>query len=393
MPNNLKILYVTPTLVALPHTGSMIRTMNIARQLKNSGQVTMLSVARKFDEGSVKLVQKEFGIAIFVKLKDYPEYGDRRGRFLRKFHMHWPWGRGTVANGPDQKLFHELAARHDIVWFHTLAAANPFRFKKLPKSVMDLDDLNHRKFALGSVQGKTLRLKLSAKIQSYKWKRHEFNALKRYDKIIVCSQLDKDLLGGGDKIHIVANGFTRPETKPQWQKPDELRLGFIGALNYDPNSDGLIWFRDHVWPLIRKQEPNMTLRIIGAIPPKKYLVEGDGFESLGYVEDPTEEFKTWSAMIAPIHFGGGTRIKIIEAFSKLCPVVSTRIGAHGIQATHGKNIFLTDEPDDFAKYCLQLSDSPEEGRQMAEDGWQLFVEKYSWDVIGDSIKTVIEKMR
>ncbi len=105
MSDNLKILYVTPTLVALPHTGSMIRSMNIARQLKNSGQVTMLAVARKFVEGSIELAKKDFDNIIFVKLKDYPEYGDYAGRFLRKFHMHWPWSRGTMANDQDQKLF------------------------------------------------------------------------------------------------------------------------------------------------------------------------------------------------------------------------------------------------------------------------------------------------
>ena len=101
----------------------------------------------------------------------------------------------------------------------------------------------------------------------------------------------------------------------------------------------------------------------------------------------------YKVVITPILFGGGTRIKIIEAFSKMCPVVSTPVGAHGIQATHGKDIFLAGEPGDFAKYCLQLSDSPGEGRQMAEAGWELFVDKYSWDIIGESIKTIIEKMR
>ncbi|MHC4232965.1 MAG: glycosyltransferase family 4 protein [Planctomycetota bacterium] len=371
----------------------MIRSINIAHQLSNLGQVTVLAVSQRFDEGSVKLVEKEFENVIYVKLRDYPSYGDLLGRFMRKFHMHWPWSKGVAAKDLDQELFMELVTEHDIVWLHTLAAANPFRFKKRPRFVMDMDDLNHCKFALSSVQNEIFRYKLSAKIQSFKWKRHELDALKQYEKIIVCSQTDKELLGGGEKIYVVPNGFMRPETKPQWNQPDEFRLGFIGALNYGPNSSGLIWFRDHVWPLIKEQKPNMTLRIVGTTPSKKYLVEADGFELLGYVDDPTAEFKTWSAMITPIQYGGGTRIKIIEAFSKMCPVVSTRVGAHGIETAHGKNIFLADEPADFARYCLELSDSPEKGRQMAEAGWQLFLEKYSWDVIGESIKTIIEKIR
>ena len=83
---------------------------------------------------------------------------------------------------------------------------------------MDLDDLNHCKYEQRASHGETLRLRLSAKVQACKWKREEFGALKRFDKTIVCSRIDKDLLGGGENIHIVPNGFTRPEVKPQWQK-------------------------------------------------------------------------------------------------------------------------------------------------------------------------------
>ena len=393
MAKDLKILYVSAALIAPPHTGCMIRTMNIARKLKNCGQVTLLAVAGELNEDSVKLAREEFDNVHLLNLKDYSEYGNKTGRLIKKFHMHWPWSSGRQANDEGQKLFLELVARHDIVWFHTLGAAFPFRFKKLPNSVMDLDDLNHCKYALRSGQDKTLRLQMSARVQSIKWKRHEFEALKQYDKTIVCSQIDKELLGSGDNIHVVPNGFTRPETEPQWQEPDKLRLGFIGTLAYGPNRDGLIWFRDHVWPLIRKQKPNITLRIVGSPPPKEDVIEAEGFESLGYVDDPTGEFQTWSAMVVPLLFGGGTRIKIIESFSKMCAVVSTTPGAHGILATHEKDILLTDDPEKFAEYCLQLSNSPEKGKQMAEAGWQLFVKKYSWDVIGKSIKAIIEETR
>ena len=393
MEKNLKILYVTPTLYVPPHTGCMIRTMNIAAQLQNCGQLTMLAVSRDFNDDSVKMAKKEFENFHLVKLRDYSEFGNIRGRFLKKFHMHWPWSKGTQANDEGQKLFRELVVRHDIVWFHTLGAAFPFCFKELPNSVMDLDDLNHCKYTLRSRQDKTLRLRMSATVQSIKWKKHEFEALKLYDKTIVCSHADKDLLGGLDNIHVLPNGFTKPQTKPKWQKPDLLRLGFIGTLSYGPNRDGLIWFRDNVWPVIRKHKPDMTLRIVGSPPPKEDVVDAKNFEYLGFVDDPTEEFQTWSAMIVPLLFGGGTRIKIIESFSKMCPVVSTTPGAHGIQATHNKDILLTDDPQEFAEYCLQLSNSPEKGKQMAEAGWQLFTQKYSWDVIGESIKTIIDTQK
>ena len=393
MARDLKILYVSAAFIAPPHTGCMIRTMNVARKLKDCGRVTVLGVAGRLDEKSMETARQEFDSVHFVKLKDYSEYGGGLGNFIKKFHMHWPWSEGRKVNKKDQQLFHELAAEHDIVWFHTLGAANPFDFENLPKSVMDLDDLNHCKYTLRFGQDKTFRLRMSAMVQAWKWKKREFESLEKYDRLVVCSEDDRELLGGSEKIHVIPNGFTKPQVKPEWKKPDELRIGFIGTLGYGPNRDGLIWFRDNIWPLIRKQKPKMTLRIVGSPPPEKDKVLAEGFESLGFIADPTDEFQTWSAMIVPLLFGGGTRIKILESFSKMCPVISTTPGAHGIQAEHGKNILLSDDIQEFAQYCLELSDYPEKGKEIAEAGWQLFVEKYSWEIIGKAIENVISNLK
>ena len=151
-----------------------------------------------------------------------------------------------------------------------------------------------------------------------------------------------------------------------------------------------MWFRDCIWPQIRKQNPNLKLRLIGSPPPPQYAVLADGFEYLGYVQDTAAEIATWSAMIVPITYGGGTRIKIIEAFSKLCPVVSTSAGAYGIDGLHNQHFLLADEPELFAEACCQLSDQPQAGRRLAENAWTLFNEKYTWDVIGRSIRGIAE---
>jgi len=177
---------------------------------------------------------------------------------------------------------------------------------------------------------------------------------------------------------------------PAWKTPDSTCLGFIGLLTYGPNRDGLLWFRDNVWPHIRKQKPEMRLHIIGKLPHEKDYVKAEGFDYLGYVENPAEEMQTWSSMIVPIPYGGGTRIKILDAFSKKCPIVSTTIGAHGIQVVHKKNILLADDPGEFARQCLSLSNAPERGKQLAEEGWKLFTEKYTWDEIGKSISVVVK---
>jgi glycosyltransferase involved in cell wall biosynthesis len=382
----MKILYVTKALIAPPHAGCMQRTTHIVRQLqRRCGDVTMLAVHGRFDPDSVSLCQREFDRFDQVILKSYTAYPKPWGEVLRKFHMHWPTLCGLRADRQGQALFETLAAQHDVVWFHTLGAAQPFRLTPGARTVMDLDDLNHCKYEQSAQIQPTLRFRLSAKIQAYKWKRLERNALRRFSAVVVCSPQDKLLLGGGDRIFVVPNGFDPPAEKPACRLPDPQRLGFISHLAYGPNRDGLMWFRDRVWPLIRREKPDMRLRIVGRIPPDVEVVSAEGFEYLGFIDDPTEEMQSWSAMIVPIPYGGGTRIKILDAFSKCCPVVATSIGAYGIEGQPGRHFLVADPPQQFADCCLRLSRQPEYGRRLAEEGWKLLLEKYTWDHIGHSI--------
>lgn len=393
MSSKPSILYVTTTFQFPPYAGSTQRAVNIARQLRRYSEVTMLAVSHHFDSDSVELYRKEFSRFLQVHLKAYSDYTKPWGELIRKIHMHWPSNCGIRANRADQELFEKLAAQHDIVWFHTLGAQNPFIRTPAEKSVMDLDDLNHCKYEQSAIFQPTLRFRLSAKVQSFKWRLLERCALKRFKTVVVCSDTDKAFLGDPDNVQVVPNGFNPPLITPQRGLSDSCRLGFIGLLSYGPNRDGLRWFRENVWPLILKKRPEMRLRIVGKLPAEKDYVEAEGFEYLGYIDDPTAEMQTWSAMIVPILYGGGTRIKIIEGFSKKCPVISTTIGAHGISAVNEKHLFLTDKPDEFSRRCLQLSAFPDVGKRLAEEGWGLFNEKYTWDAIGKSMGEILNYFR
>jgi glycosyltransferase involved in cell wall biosynthesis len=112
-------------------------------------------------------------------------------------------------------------------------------------------------------------------------------------------------------------------------------------------------------------------------------------EMLGFVENTALEMARWCGMIVPLHFGGGTRLKILDAFSKKCPVISTRVGAHGLKVSHQKNILLADEPEDFADQCIRLLQNPSAGQAIAEEAWKLFLAEYTWDRIGEKIEIVL----
>ncbi|HOK95971.1 MAG TPA: glycosyltransferase family 4 protein [Anaerohalosphaeraceae bacterium] len=390
MTDKPKIVFVTTALLSPPHIGCMQRTVNICRCLAMTGQVTMLAVSHRFDERSVELCKNEFPSFYQIRLGSYDEYPPLQGAFKLKWDMHWPFSHGIQADAAGQKLFAHLIETSDLVWFHTLGAAFPFSKQTLPcRSVMDLDDINHLKYTLRSRWDSNFRFRCSAQVQALKWKRHEYRAVKTYDIVAVCSEQDRRYLNAAN-VRVIPNGFTA-SAKPHWQLPNPFRIGFIGTLGYGPNYDGLVWFRDNVWPDIRRRKPQMELRIVGSPPPLQYRVEADGFTQLGYIADPADEIKSWSALIVPIHYGGGTRIKILEAFSRLCPVVATSVGAQGIDVTDGKDILLADNPRRFADCCLELSENPERGRLLAQAGWELFEQKYTWDKIAHRVRQVVEE--
>lgn len=388
---DLHILYVTTALRSPPWIGCVIRTLNICRQLGRMGHVTCIAAADSIHEESLSAAKSVSDRLEFFQIANYFNSSSLKGRILHKYYMHLPGMSSPKVSRQDKEKFRNLLKEHDLVWFHTPAAAAPFGSLPLTSSVMDLDDLMHVKLQLQYNQVASLRYKLSAKVQEFKWRRIEFTAPLRYTGVAVCSETDRRILGA-DNIYIIPNGFAVPPEKPLWKPADGSRIGFIGTLGYYPNLEGLKWFALQAWPLIRKANPALRFRIIGSLPPDaQFLHTTEGFEPLGYVQDPGAEFKTWSAMAVPLFIGGGTRIKILEAFSRLCPVISTSVGAYGLDVEDNKNILLADTPQLFAAHCLALCRQPEKGRLLAEEGWNLFTQKYTWEQIGKKIHDTVEQ--
>jgi len=130
--------------------------------------------------------------------------------------------------------------------------------------------------------------------------------------ITVCSEDDRRYLGPGPNVHVIPNGFVRPDSEPVRRAMTAPLLGFIGTFEYAPNAGGVRWFVDHCWPLIRDRIPGARLRLIGRGSDGPEGPKGDGIEALGWVADPTVEIATWSAMVVPVRTSAGTRIKIAE---------------------------------------------------------------------------------
>lgn len=168
-------------------------------------------------------------------------------------------------------------------------------------------------------------------------------------------------------------------------------LLFIGCYAWPPNVDAMIWFVHDVWPLIRQSRGDVQLQIVGSRPPDEItaMAEIEGVHVYGYVPDTAPYLDEAMISIAPLRYGGGMKGKVNEAMAHGLPVVSTSIGAQGFKATHGKEMFIADTPEEFAHAVLTLLNDPGLQHFMGEAGQVLNESICSPEVIEQQINGMI----
>jgi glycosyltransferase involved in cell wall biosynthesis len=163
------------------------------------------------------------------------------------------------------------------------------------------------------------------------------------------------------------------------------RVLFIGALDWRPNVDGIHWFLREVHPRL-KERVACKLWLVGRNPPRWLLDPKNvppGVEVVGEVPDVRPFLERSAVSIVPLRAGGGSRLKILEAFAHGRPVVSTTVGAEGLTAVNGRDLLLADEPVAFAEAIARLLADAARRRELAAAGRRLVEAEYGWQRIAE----------
>jgi glycosyltransferase involved in cell wall biosynthesis len=194
------------------------------------------------------------------------------------------------------------------------------------------------------------------------------------------------------RLETVPNGvdvayFTAAEQPPDPDPRSDIL--FVGSMDYHANVDAVQWFVHEVWPLVRNEKtaPYLTsapsLTIVGRNPaPEVLALAAADIRITGTVDDMRPFYAAARAVIAPLRVGSGTRLKILEAMAAGAPVVSTTMGAEGLNVTHGKDILLADTPHAIAESLRHLYSSPDLCRQLTAAARELVSAQYDWSVPG-----------
>ena len=192
------------------------------------------------------------------------------------------------------------------------------------------------------------------------------------------------------QILVVPNGVDIDFFKPSKPLPDEPVISFCGSMSYRPNDEGALWFYNKVWPLLHERLPSIRWLVIGKDPSDAVqAMDSEQITVTGRVDDVRGWLEQSRLTVVPLLAGGGTRLKILEAMAMERVVVSTAVGAEGIDS--GDGLLIADRPKDMADTIVRMLQSNELSK-LGKANRQRVKREYSWVAIGEKMLDLVQKV-
>ncbi|TVQ11817.1 MAG: glycosyltransferase [Bacteroidetes bacterium] len=362
----MKILQLTNKIPYPPKDGGAIATLNMSRGLADLGhEITILGMNTSkhyFDLNDIPLEIKEVisfrevavdtDLSFFAALKNLL-LSDKPYNAERFFNSEF--------NNKLKQLLQEK--EFDIIQLEGLYLAFYIKtIRRYSKAVISLraHNIEHEIWERNAVQEKSPLKKIYLRILARRIRKFKLKILNQYDLLIPITKRDAtqfEMFGNKKPCLVVPAGYDTSRLQPQSHKINFPSVFFIGTLDWFPNQEGLVWFIDKVWPKVLELHPGLVFHVAGRNAPEWIISrfkKSSNINFLGEIDDAHKYITENAVMIAPLFSGSGMRVKIIEGMALGKTIVTTTIGAEGIDVSPGENILIEDHEHEFAARIDEL---------------------------------------
>lgn len=409
---SMHILFLTQIVPFPPNAGPKVKTWNVLRFLYHQGyKITLVSFVRPDEMQYIPDVEKVCE-AIHVVPISRSRVADA-GYMLRSYLTGRPFLIERDDLRPMQMLVNQLVYHGDFQFIHAdqltmvqfgLRAAGKASGKR-PKVIFDAHN------AVWSIVERMQEnahwlLKPVLGVEAARVKRYEGELMQSVDHVLAVTDVDRAGLEEALEfskpspgrwvapVTIVPIAVDTTKLQPIQRQFGCKNIVTLGTLHYPPNADGIRWFFNEVFPLIRHRVSGATLTIIGKNPPQDFLdlqARNPGVVKVtGYVPDLVPYLEQSAVMVVPVRAGGGMRVRILEAFAYAMPVVTTTIGLEGIQADLERDVFVADTAMNFADRTSDLLEDQSLQEKLSANGRRLAETRYDWQVVLSAMTSIYE---
>ena len=388
----MRILLLTLIVPNPPDSGPKVKTHYLLRYLAQHHEVTLVAFVRSAAEQAAARELEGLCQAVYTVPIKRSRARDI-GYLLASFFTSRPFLMLRDESRAMRRLLRELLAREqfDLAHADQLNMA-PFAHATGLPVVLDEHNAVWTIFQRLAEQERGIK-RLLLELEWRRLKRYEGRVCRASAAVMTVSEEDRVALeaaGAPQHMPIIPIAVEVAGIQPVQRQPNAQGMLSMATMYWPPNIDGVLWFAREVLPLIRRAEPDAPFYIIGARPPAEVraLTLDASVEVTGYVDDPTPYLESSALMVVPLRAGGGMRVKILEALARGIPVVSTTIGAEGIDVTPGAHLLIADEPADFAAAVVRLLRNRTFADQLAANGRRHVMARYDWRAVCPAIEPV-----
>jgi sugar transferase (PEP-CTERM/EpsH1 system associated) len=402
----MNILWLSHFVPYPPQGGNLQRSYNLLKAVAERNRVFLLAFNQKFFSPTPEAVRKNV-----AKLKEHCTYVQVFNIPCERSLLAWFWllflnlfsARPYSVKkfwSPDMREALKKVVWHhqiDLVHFDTIALAPYAKYVKGSTKILNHQNVESILLMRRAQVEKNPLKKLYLYFQARKLRRYECETVERFKSNLAVSQVDKKEIKNNSpkaKVEIIPNGVDIEYFHVSESPIRKDNLIFAGGMNWFPNRDAIIFFLEEIWPLVKKVIPDLSLTLIGHQPPGEAisLSKEEKIEVLGFIDDVRPYVAQATAYIVPIRVGGGTRLKILDAWACGKAVISTSIGCEGLEVTPGRNILIGDSPGQFAEQVIKVCADGNLRRSLGKEGRKLVEEKYSWKMIGEDLNRIYENL-